>query len=116
MFLAKKLAKESTAGSSDEERKMFLTVANCVELLNPMYTKGNTIYFMEMLPNAIPLYGAEGVMFVKTDNTPTVAMQMRLYADTWDNLNVGKLKEKQERERTMSCGSSSSKTDSQPKS
>ncbi len=27
-------AKETTAGSTDEERKKFLTGANCVELLN----------------------------------------------------------------------------------
>ncbi len=69
-------AKETTAGSSDEERKKFLTGTNSVELLNTMDLKGNTIYFMEMLTNAVPLYGQEGVMFVKTDNPCTMAMQM----------------------------------------
>ncbi len=88
-------AKELIAGSTDEERKKFLTVANCVELLNAVDLKGNTTYFMEMLP----LYGSEGVMFVKTDNPSTVAMQMRLYAESWDNLNVYKLQgEARERE------------------
>ncbi len=109
IMMAKDISnKEMVTGSTDEERKMFLTVANCVELLNPMDPKGNTIYFMETLPNAVPLYVPEGVMFVKTDNPQTMAMQMRLYADSWDNVNVDKLKEKQERERTTSGGSSTS--------
>ncbi len=88
--------KEMTAGSTDEERKKFLTGANYVELLNPVDKKGSTIYFIETLPNAMPLYGLEGVMLVKTNNSSTVTLQMKLYADSWDNLNVDKLKEKQE--------------------
>ncbi len=71
---------------------------------------------METVLNAVSLYGLEGITFVKTDNPCTLTMQIRLYTDSSDNLNVDKLNEKQERDRTMSCRSSSSQTDSQPKS
>ncbi len=40
---------------------------------------------MDNLPKTVPLYGPEGVMFVKTDNPCTVAMQMRMYADLEDS-------------------------------
>ncbi len=41
-------------------------------------------------------------------------MLMRMYADSWDNLDIEKLSEKQERRRTMSGGSPSSQGDPQP--
>ncbi len=63
----------------------------------------------------VPLYGLEGVTFVKTDNPCIVAMQMRMYPDSWNNLNIEKLKEKQERQMTSSCVSSSSQHNSQSK-
>ncbi len=70
---------------------------------------------METLPDMVPHYCLEGMWFVKSDNPLTLTMQMRMYADSWDNLNVDKLKENQERQRTTSGGSSSSQTYSQSK-
>ncbi len=39
---------------------------------------------------------------------------MRMYADSWENLDIDKLKEKQERWRTTAGGSTSSNGDPQP--
>ncbi len=63
---------------------------------------------MDTLPETVPLYGPEGVLFVKTENPHSAGMLMRIYADTCDNLDRDKLKEKQERIRTTSSGSTSS--------
>ncbi len=82
-----------------------------MELLNLGDPKGDSIYCLDKFLMAVPLYRSEGVMFVKTDKTCTVAMQMHLYADSWDNLDIEELKEKQERRRTTSDESSSSQTD-----
>ncbi len=75
-------SQELKPGSTDEEKNKFLSGANCVELLNPVDRKGETTYLLEMLPGIVPLYGPEGVTFVKTDNPHTVPMQMRMYADS----------------------------------
>ncbi len=86
-----------------------------MELLNLVDPKGDVIYCLDMLPMAVVIFGQEGVTFVKIDNPCTVAMQMRLYADSWDNLNIEELNEKQERRRITSGGSSTSQTDPQSK-
>ncbi len=93
-------SQELKLGSTDKEKKRFLTGTNCVELLNPVDPKGETTCLLETLPGMVPLYGPEGVIFVKTENPRTMAMQMLMYTDSWDHLNVEKLKEKQERQRT----------------
>ncbi len=117
LFTRVKMAKESQFPSptTDEERRRFLSQTNCNELLNPMDLKSNAIYCLDMLPMAVPIYGPEGVTFVKINNQYTVAMQMHLYSDSWDNLNIEELKEKQKRRRTTSGGSSTSPTDPQYK-
>ncbi len=94
------LSQELKPGSSDDDKKKFLSGANCVELLNPVNPKGETTYLLETLAGMVPLYGPEGVTFVKTDNPHTLAMQMTMYIDSWDNLNTKKLTEKLERQRT----------------
>ncbi len=104
-------AKETTTGSTDKERKKFLTGANCVELLDP--ERGHNILHGDATDHCTPLWPRR--CDVKTDSPRTMAMQIRLYADSWDNTNVADLKERQERERTTSCGSSSSQSDSQSK-
>ncbi len=63
---------------------------------------------MDVLPEEFPLYGPDGVLFVKTANPKSVAMMMRMYANTWD-----KLKANQERRRTTSGSSSHSPDDPQ---
>ncbi len=117
LFTSIKIAKESifSMPATDEDRKQFLSQTNCMELLNPVDPKGDAIYCLDKLPMAVPLYGNEGITFVKTDIPCTIVMQMRLYADSWDNLNIEELKEKQERRRTTSGESSSSQTDPQSK-
>ncbi len=37
---------------------------NCIELLNPVNPRGDTVYCMDTLPVEVPLYGPDGVMFV----------------------------------------------------
>ncbi len=106
---------DSPNSAISKEKKMFLSETNCMELLDPVDPKGETTYLLDNLPKTFPLYWPEGVMFVKTDNQRTVAMQLRLYADYWDNLNLEELKEKQEIRRTTSSGSSSSHTETQLK-
>ncbi len=48
---------------------------------------------------------------MKTRQTKTVAMMMRMYANSWENLEIDKLLADQERKRTMSSNSSHSHDD-----
>ncbi len=68
--------------------------ANCIELTNPVDPQGTTAYSLDTLPETVPLYVPEGVLFVKTENPRSVGMLMRMYADSWENLDIDKLKEK----------------------
>ncbi len=68
---------------------------------------------MDVLPEEFPLYSSDGVLFVKMANPKSVAMMMRMYANTCDNLEIGKLKADQERRRTTSGSSSHFPDDSQ---
>ncbi len=106
--MIQKVLQGATLRSTDKERKRFLFGVNCIELTNPMDPQGTTAYCLDTLPEMVPLYILEGVLFMKMDNHRTVAMLMRIYADSWDNLDIEKLKEKQERRKTMSGGSTSS--------
>ncbi len=63
-------------------------------LTNPVDLQGTTAYCLDILSEMVPLYGAEGVLFVKTDNPCSVGMLMRMHSDFWDNLDIDKLKEK----------------------
>ncbi len=87
LIISVKMAKESIfpMPATDEDRRQFLSHTNCMELLNPVELKGDSIYCLDKLPMAVPIYGPEGVMFVKTDKPRTIAIQMSLYADSWDN-------------------------------
>ncbi len=93
---------------------LIVSGANCIELSNPVDTQGTTVYCLETLSETVPLYGLDGVLSMKTDNPGSVGMLMRIYTDSWDNLDIDKLREKQERRRTMSGGSTSSQGDPQP--
>ncbi len=120
LFTTIKMAKETVFtdrpdSATNEEKKKFLSETNCMELLNTVYLKGETTYLIESLLNTVPLYRPEDVMFVKTDNQLTVALQICMYTDYWDNFNVKELNEKQERRITTSGGSSSSQADSHSK-
>ncbi len=72
---------------------------------------GEPVYCIDALPVEIPLYGPDGSMFVKTNKTKTVAMMMRMYANSWENLEIDKLLADQERKRTISGSSSHSQED-----
>ncbi len=106
---------KSTRGApseaTDEERKKLLSESNCIELLNPVNPLGETVYCMDALPDEVPLYSPDGVMFVKTKQMKTVAMMMCVYANSWENLEIDKLLSDQERKRTISCSSSHSHED-----
>ncbi len=104
--LNKKASQEATLGSTDEETKRFLSGANCTQLLKPENPYGFSAYCMDALPEEFPLYGTEGVLFMKMSDALLMVMMMGMYADTWENLDIDKLKAKQERKRTMSGGSS----------
>ncbi len=49
-----KVSKEATLGSSDEERKRFLSVATCIELVSPINPKREFTYCMDVLPEEFP--------------------------------------------------------------
>ncbi len=120
LFTTVQMAKEiifpdNPTAATSKEKKTFLMQTNCMELLDHVDPKGQTTYLIENLPKTVPLYRPEGVTFVKIDNPCTMAMQTRLYADSWDNLNLEELKEKQERTRTTSGSSAASQTNSQTK-
>ncbi len=83
-----KSARETPSEDTDEERRKFLTESNCIELLNPVNPHGDTVYCMDALLVEVPLYGPDGVMFVKTRQTKTVAMMIRMYANSWENLEI----------------------------
>ncbi len=72
---------------------------------------GDTVYCMDALSVEVPLYGPDGVMFVKTRQTKTVAMMMCMYANNWENLEIDKLLADQERKKTTSSSSSHSHDD-----
>ncbi len=91
--------------ATDEERRTFLTESNCIELLNPVNPRGEPMYCMDALPVEIPLYGPDGVMFVKTRQTKTVAMMMHMYVNSCENLEIDTLLVDQERKRIISGGS-----------
>ncbi len=99
-----KASKEATLGTNDEERKIFLSGA--IGLLCPVNPKGESTYCMDVLPDEFPLYCPVVVLFVKMANPESVAMMMCMYANTWDNLEIYKLKASQERKRTASGSSS----------
>ncbi len=69
---------------------------------------------MDVLPDDFPLYGPDSVLFMKTANPKSMAMMMRMYANTCDYLEIDKLKANQERRRTTSGSSSYSPDDHQP--
>ncbi len=106
-----KSAREAPSEDMDEERRKFLTESNCIELLNPVNPLGDTVYCMDALPVEVPLYGPDGVMYVKMRQTKTVAMMMRMYANSWENLEIDKLLADQEKKRTISGSSSQSQED-----
>ncbi len=97
--------------ATDEERKKSLSESNCIELLNPVNPRGETVYCMDALPGEVPLYGPDGVMFVKMRQMKTVAMMMHVYAYSCENLEINKLLSDQERKRTISASSSHSHED-----
>ncbi len=109
-----KASKEAALGSTDEERKRFLSGANCIELLSSVNPHVESVYCMDTLPEEVPLYSPDGVMFVKTNNPKLVAMMMRMYANSCDNLKIDKLRADQERRRNASCSSSHSQDDPKP--
>ncbi len=111
--LNQKSSHVASLGSTDKERKRLLSSDNCIELVNPVDPQGAPAYCMDTLPETAPLYGPEGVLFMKTENPRSAGMLIRMYADTSDNLDIDKFKEKQERKRTTSGGSSSSHGDPQ---
>ncbi len=59
----------------------------------------------------VPLYGPDGVMFMKTRQTKTLAMMMCMYTNNWENIEIVKLLADQERKRTISGSSSHSQED-----
>ncbi len=109
--MQRKSALVAPSEATDEERRKFLTEANCIELLNPVNPRGDMVYCMDALPVEVPLYGPDGVMFVKRRQTKTVAMMMRMYANSWENLEIDKLLADQESKRTTSSSSSHSQDD-----
>ncbi len=97
--------------ATDEEKRKFLTESNCIELLNPVNHRREPLYCMDELLDEVPLYGPDGVMFVKTRQTKTASMMMLVYTNSWENLEIDKLLSDQERKRTISGSSSHSHED-----
>ncbi len=106
-----KVSKEAALGSTDEERKRFLSGANCIELLSPVNPHGEAVYCMDTLSAEVNLYG---VMIMKTNDPKSVAMMMHMYANSWDNLEIDKLRADQERRRNASGSSSHSQDNPKP--
>ncbi len=94
--------------ATDKESRNILRESNSIELLNPVNPHSERVYCMDALPVEISLYGLDRVMFMKMKKMKTVAMMMRMYANSWDNLDIDKLLADQERKRTISGGSSHS--------
>ncbi len=105
------MQRKSALVAPSEAKTKFLTEANCIELLNPVNPRGDMVYCMDALPVEVPLYGPDGVMFMKTRQTKTVAMMMHMYANSWENLEIDKLLADQERKKTTSSSSSYSHDD-----
>ncbi len=72
-FMTVKMAKETVfterATDTNKEKKQFLLETNCMELLDPVDPKCENTYLMDNLPKTVPLYGPEGVTFVKFDSS-----------------------------------------------
>ncbi len=109
-----KSLKEASLGSTDEERKISLSGATCIELPSPVDPKAELTYCIDVLPEEFPLYIPDGVLFMKTANLKSVVMMMQMYANTLDNLEIDKLKVDQERRMTTSGSLSHSPDDPQP--
>ncbi len=112
--LNNKVLEDASLGSNKAERKRFLCGANSIELTNPVDPEGMTAYCLDTLPATVPLHGPEGVLFMKSENQHSVGILMRSYTDSWENLDIDKLQEKQEGRRTTSSSSTSSDGDPQP--
>ncbi len=80
--MTQKSSKDASLGSTDEERKRFLSGANCIELLDPVPPKGTTVYCIDTLPEMVTLYGPDGMLFVKTEEPSTLGMMMKMYAES----------------------------------
>lgn len=61
---------------------------------------------MDFLPKQVPLYGPECVQFVNTDNVRLLAMQIKMFATSWETTNMEELLAKFERQRTPSTSES----------
>ncbi len=96
-----KSARGASLETTVKERRKFLTESNCIELLNPVNPCGETVYCMDALPDEVPLYHPDGVMFVKMKQTKSVAMMMNVYANSWENIDIDKFLADQERKRTI---------------
>ncbi len=87
LFSTIRFNQKASQGSTDEERKRFLSGANCIVLTNPVDPQGMTAYCLDIRPNTVPLSGPEGLLFMKMENPLSVGILMRMYSDSWDNLD-----------------------------
>ncbi len=64
----------------------FLSGANCIELLDPVAPKGTTAYCIDTLPEMVPLYGPDGMLFVKTEEPSVLSMMVKMYAESGEKI------------------------------
>ncbi len=63
ILMSKELSQDSsTIGTTDEDKKKFLLMANCIEVQNPVPPRGNMVCLLENLPKTVPIYGPDSCM------------------------------------------------------
>ncbi len=109
-----KKAAHSTPSGSNKDRIQFHASTNCIELVNVVDHNGEETYCFDSNPAQVPLYGPDGVSFINKNNPKSVAMMMKLYAASWESLDIDKHRADQERKRNMLGRSSHSQDDPPP--
>ncbi len=57
----------STIGTTYKDKKKFLLMTNCIEVLNPVPPGGNMVCLMDNKLETVPIYGPDSCMFMTTD-------------------------------------------------
>ncbi len=84
VLMNKELSQDSsTPGTMDKDRKKFLSMANCIEVLNPVPPSGTMVFLMDNYPDSVPIYGPDSCMFMKTDEPRAVRVIMRMTTESW---------------------------------
>ncbi len=100
VLMNKELSQDSsTIGTMYEDKKIFLLMTNCIEVLNPVPPGGNMVCLMDNYLETVSIYGLDSCMFMTTDEPCAVGVMMRITAELCVRLDKDRPTEWRETER-----------------